>query len=152
MRFHHLGVREDKASMLQTAFGFPAAFELSRGRRGRGCGQHVLACPEDSLLHLCYIPFCSMPKVGQVVVYFKSSPFKGMQLQNQGGENFHCLVKCFPVFNWVPAEEVFSFLMLDCTWKGRSGPDFPTSSCSSPAEVPHRRGKTQAAMLKWVLP
>lgn len=52
MRFHHLGVREDKASMLQTAFGFPAAFELCRGRRGRGCGQHVLACPEDSLLRL----------------------------------------------------------------------------------------------------
>ena len=73
-----------------------------------------------------------MPKVGQVV-YFKSSPFKGMQLQNQGGENFHCLVKCFPVFNWVHAEVVFSFLMLDCTWKGRAGPDFPTSSCSSPA-------------------
>lgn len=75
-----------------------------------------------------------------------------MKIQNQGGENFHCLVKYFPVFNWIPVEEVFSSLMLDCTWKGRAGPNFPTSSCSSPAKVAHQQGKAQAAMHKWVLP
>lgn len=32
--------------------GFLAAFELSWGRQGRGRWQHVLACPEDSLLGL----------------------------------------------------------------------------------------------------
>lgn len=61
-----------------------------------------------------------MPKVEQVVIYFKSSPFKRTQLQPQGGENFHCPVKYFPVFNWVPAEEVFIFLMLDGMWKSWS--------------------------------
>ena len=75
-----------------------------------------------------------------------------MKLQNQGGENSHCPVKCFPVFNWVSGEEVFSFLLLDCTWKGRAGADFPTSGSSSPAEVRHRQGKTQAAARKRVSP